>query len=132
MTPEKLISRHPLDNGLTLEFWDLSRPMAGDRWQVALEARIPIPVNAATLPPELLEGEAEVERALGTSIIFAQRDVRTFVDAKDLDATLKEMETRLLSLAPAYFGHPEFAGRLIRKRFAQYQDDQRWHRQQTQ
>jgi hypothetical protein len=106
--------------------------MAGDRWQVTLEARIPIPVNAATLPPELLEKEAEVECALGTPIIFAQCDERTFVDARDFDAALKEMETRLLSLAPAYFGHPEFAGRLIRKRFADYQDKQRWSRQQTQ
>ena len=53
MRAEKLISRHTLDNGLTLEFWDLSRPMVGDRWLIVLEARIAVAVGAATLPPEL-------------------------------------------------------------------------------
>ena len=50
MTTEKLLSRHPLDNGLTIEFWDLSRPMIGDRWIITLELRITIPINAANLP----------------------------------------------------------------------------------
>ena len=43
----------------------------------------------------------------------------------------REMETRLLTLA-AYFAHPEFAGRLIRKRFAELQGKQRWQSRQTQ
>jgi len=51
MTESLLLSRL-LPNGLTLEFFDLSRPMAGDRWQVILEVRLPIAVSAATLPPD--------------------------------------------------------------------------------
>jgi hypothetical protein len=39
------MSRHPLNNGLTLEFWDYSRPIAGDRWFVLLEVRIAIPIR---------------------------------------------------------------------------------------
>ena len=31
MNPARLMVRHPLKNGLTLEFWDHSRPVAGDR-----------------------------------------------------------------------------------------------------
>jgi hypothetical protein len=53
MDSGKLLSRHALDNGLTLEHWDRSRPVAGDRWHVVLEASISISVTAATLPPEL-------------------------------------------------------------------------------
>lgn len=132
MTTEKLISRHPLDNGLILEFWDLSRPMAGDRWLVVLEARLAIPVGAATLPPELMGQEAEISRALGPEIVFSQRDERIFIAADEYPATLKEIEARLLALAPSYLGHPEFAGRFIRKRFTEFQEKERWHRQQTQ
>ena len=132
MTPEKLFSRHPLDNGLILEFWDLSRPMAGDRWLVVLEARLAIPVGAATLPPDLLGQEAEISRALGPEIVFSQRDQRIFIAADEYPATLKEIEARLLTLAPSYLGHPEFAGRFIRKRFAEFQEKQRGHSRQTQ
>jgi hypothetical protein len=132
MKPEKLISRHPLANGLSLEFWDLSRSMVGDRWLVILEVRIALPLNAGTLPPDLLAEEAEISRALGPEIVFTQRNERNFIDASEFRETLKEMETRLLTLAPTYFGHPEFAGRLIRKRYAEYRQKQIWQTAQTQ
>jgi hypothetical protein len=132
MTPEKLFSRHPLDNGLILEFWDLSRPMAGDRWLVVLEARIAIPVDAATLPPDLKGQEAEISGALGPEIVFSQRDERIFIAVDEYPATLKEIEARILTLAPSYLGHPEFAGRFIQKRFREFQEKERWQRQQTQ
>jgi hypothetical protein len=132
MKPEKLFSRHPLDNGLTLEFWNLSRPLAGDRWLVVVEARIAIAVVRAHLPADLVAQEAEICRALGPELVFSQRDERTFVAGADLAATLKEMETRLLTLAPAYFGHPEFASRFIRKKVAEFQEKQRWQSRQTQ
>jgi len=41
----KLLDRHPLANGLTLEFWDHSRPLVRNRWFVRLEARIAIPLG---------------------------------------------------------------------------------------
>ena len=125
MTLEKLLSRHPLVNGLTLEFWDLSRPMLGDRWVVTLEIRLSVPIGPATLPPDLLPQEAAIVRALGPEVVFSQRDERHFIAAQEYDATLKEMATRLLALAPTYFGHPKFAGRLIRKRYAEYQEKPR-------
>ncbi len=131
MTTEKLRSRHPLNNGLTLEFWDLSRPMIGDRWIITLELRITIPINAANLPPELLAQPEDILRALGPEILFSQRDERNFIDAGEFDAALEEMQARLLTLAPSYYGHPEFAGRLIRKRYAEFQEKQRWSRTKT-
>jgi hypothetical protein len=126
MKAEKLISGQPLANGLSLEFWDLSRAMLGDRWQAVLEVRIVIPISAATLPSDLLAEEAEVRRALGPEIVFTQRDERTFIATGELQETLKEMATRLLTLAPTYFGHPEFAGRLIRKRYAEERQKRSW------
>ncbi len=52
MNSERLVSRHPLNNSLTMEFWDYSRPIAGDRWFVLLEVRIAIPIRPETLPPD--------------------------------------------------------------------------------
>jgi hypothetical protein len=100
--------------------------MLGDRWQVILEARLVIPVNADTLPADLVAAESEIRRGLGPEIVFTQRDERTFIANGELSETLKEMEARLLTLAPTYFGHPEFAGRLIRKRYAEYLQKRSW------
>lgn len=132
MITEKLLSRHPLENGLTLEFWDLSRPMIGDRWIITLELRITIPINTASLPPDLQPQEADIVKALGAEIVFSQRDERNFIDIKEFEAAVNEMVARLLALAPSYYGHPEFGGRLIRKRYAEYQEKQRWYRTKTQ
>src|SRR3989339_422414 len=52
MNAERLMSRHPLNNGLTMEFWDYSRPIAGDRRFVLLEVRIAIPIRPDPLAPE--------------------------------------------------------------------------------
>ncbi len=131
MAAEKLFSQHHLENGLTLEFWDLSRHMAGDRWLVSLEARIAIPVRADTLSAELKDREPEIVKALGQEILFSQRDERTFIASGEMPAALKEIESRLLTLASSYFGHAEFAGRFIRRKFAEFQERQRWQSQQT-
>jgi hypothetical protein len=131
MNSPRLLDRHPLTNGLTLEFWDYSRPLVGDRWFVRLEARIAIPVLAETLPPELQPHAGLVVEALGEEIIFSQAEARNFIAAADAPGLLQEMQDRVLALAPGYFGHADFAARLIRKRFAEKQKLSRWQRLDT-
>jgi hypothetical protein len=63
MNSGKSLSRHLLSNGLTLEIWDRSRPVAGDRWLVVLEGTVKVPVNDTTLPLELKPRAAEVMAA---------------------------------------------------------------------
>jgi hypothetical protein len=117
----RLLDRHPLLSGLTLELWDHSRPVAGDRWWVCLEIRIAIPVGAGTLPPELQARAAQVVEALGEEIIFSQREARNFIAASEAPALLQDMQDRILALAPAYFGHANFPGGFIRKKFIERQ-----------
>lgn len=126
MGANKLLSSHELPNGLYLEVWDRSRPVAGDRWQVVLEGRIPIPVNGRTLPPELASKAEEVAAALGPELAFTRREERNFIAAGEVPAILEEMTARLLELAPGYLGHPDFAARFIRKKYKKYLDHQRW------
>ena len=131
MNSPRLLARHTLDNGLSLEFWDLSRPLVGDRRFVCLEARIAIPVRAETLPPELKAQAAQVVEALGEEIIFSQRQERNFIAASEAPALLQDMQDRILALAPGYFGHVDFAARFIRKKCAELQELQQWQRLDT-
>lgn len=128
MTTESLLLRRSLPNGLTLEFHNRSRLMAGDRWQVVLEVRLPIAVSAATLPPDLADRAQEVIAALGPEIVFIQQEVRHFIDVREVPALLSEMQTRLLKGLESYLGHPDFAGRYIRKKFTEYEERQKWYR----
>ena len=128
MNSPRLIARHPLDNKLTLEFWDHSRPVAGDRWFVCLSARIAVPVRTETLPPELTAHAAQVVGALGEELIFSHREERNFIAASEAPGLLKEMQDRILALAPGYFGHADFAARLIRQKFAEQQALEKWQK----
>jgi hypothetical protein len=121
---ERLLLRQPLANGLIMEFHDLSRQMAADRWQVVLEVRLSIPVSAATLPPDLADRALEVIAALGPEILFSQQEVHHFIDVRKVPALLQEMQKRLLEGLEAYLGHADFAGRYLRKKFAEHQERQ--------
>jgi hypothetical protein len=126
MNAPRLLDRHPLDNGLTLEFWDHSRPLVGDRWFVNLETRIAIPVETETLPPELKVNAGMVMEALGEEIIFSQQEARNFIAASEAPALLQDMQERILALASGYFGNADFAAGFIRKKFAELQALRHW------
>jgi hypothetical protein len=117
--------RRPLANDIILELWDYSRPVAGDRWLVALETRITIPVRRDTLPPDLQNQADQVLETLGDPVIFTHREERNFIAAREVPALLQEMQDRMLALAPGYFGHSEFAARFLRKTYAARQEEQR-------
>ena len=120
MNSGRLITRQTLGNGLTLELWDHSRPVAGDRWYVLLETRIVVPVRPDTLPSELKPHAAQVAAALGEEIIFSQKDERNFIAPSEAPELLQEMRARVLALGPAYFGHDDFAARFIRRKYAEH------------
>ena len=120
---ETLLRRRSLPNGLSLEFHDLSRPMAGDRWQVIIEVRLPVAVNADTLPPDLADRAGEVMAALGPEIVFTQQEVHHFIDTREVPALLQEVETRLWEGLKGYLGHPDFVGRYLRKKFTEHLQD---------
>jgi hypothetical protein len=131
MNSPSLLGGHTLDNGLSLEFWDHSRPLVGDRRFVCLVGRIAIPVRAETLPPELQAQAAQVVEALGEEIFFTQRQERNFIAASEAPALLQDMQDRILALGRGYLGQADFAGRFIRKKWAELQELQRWQRLDT-
>ena len=120
MEPAKLLSRENLKNGLVLEFWDLSRPLTGDRWQVMVEIRVPVAITPETLPPELGPQGDAVSAALGTEVVFIKLEERIFVAAGEVPALVAQLQEQLRSSLAAYLAHPEFAPRFIRKKYADH------------
>lgn len=129
MPPEKCVSRHSLENGLVLEFWDLSRKTAGDRWQVTLEARIAVPVGRETLPPELEPYLAEVLDALGPEVRLAHQETRNFVDEIRMPQLLQDMESWILTSLRSYVSHPAFGPRFIRRQYRKKQEEARCYQE---
>jgi len=128
MNSEKLQTRHALANGLFLQFWDLSRPMIGDRCQLVLEIRVAVPITAGLLAPDLRPQLDRIIAALGEAPVFTKQEVRNFVAAGDAASLLKQIEEQLLASLRAYLGHPDFPGKFIRKRYAEHQEEQRCQR----
>jgi hypothetical protein len=127
MQPEKFLSRQPLPNGLVLEFRDLSRPTAGDRWQVSVEGRVAIPIILQNLPAAYQDKLNDIVAALGPEIIFSKLEVRNFIAEGEVPALVKKIEAELFATLSGYLGHPEFAPRFIKKTYEDLQERQRWY-----
>ena len=126
MDAPTLTARHPLENGLTLEIWDHSRLVAGDRWLVRLETRIVIPVLEANLPANLKPQAAEIRKILGESLTFSHYEERNFIATHAVADLLADMYDRMAANAESYFGHREFAPRFIRKQYQEIMERRRW------
>ena len=116
---EKLIKTIDLENGLELKLYDASRKLAGDRWLVSLIARIEIPTNKLLLKEDgspLLNID-EVRKALGEKLLFEQKREKIFIDEKEKDEVLKEIQDFFLSCSLSYFSHSDFPKKYVLKKF---------------
>jgi hypothetical protein len=116
---QRQLATETMENQLTMTLFDASRKMAADRWLVEVVLQIEVPVRAnwfndKLAPPAPL---ADMTALLGERFNFEYRDRRTFVDAGEKDALVEKMRADLIAMAPRYYGHPEFAARLISKRY---------------
>jgi hypothetical protein len=116
---EKLADIISLENGLTLEVYDLSRPVAGDRWLVSLVARIEVEVK-----PEYFAGEngknallEDIRQALGKGAVYRYEKSRHFIAEKERNEVFQGLKERFLEANLKYLSSPDFARRLILKRY---------------
>lgn len=99
-----------LKNGLKLDIFDASRKIAGDRYQIAMSARIHINVAEALASPAGKGVDADaVVGALGPKVVFEQKGVRNFIDEKEKEAVFKALCDACLDNAAKYFAHDDFA-----------------------
>jgi hypothetical protein len=124
--PKKLIETITLPNGLILELWDKSRPMAGDRWLISLLAKVEVP-----LLPEYFSTMNNSEQAYrdllaayGDPLVFTQEKTRLFVDENNLKKVLAELCQRFKDNLLFYLGNPRFASLYVLKKYGDLQDRQ--------
>lgn len=124
MQPEgRLIEEIDLGNGLRVYFYDQSRGVAGDRWQVKLLVMIPLEVKRDYFdefdnPDEIYHGFVS---AVGKTINFRIERFRNFIDHSNVPQTLADLKDEFLRSILNYISKPHFARKFILKKYQEHQ-----------
>ncbi|MDH3572038.1 MAG: hypothetical protein OET07_10000 [Desulfobacteraceae bacterium] len=118
-----------LSNGLKLDFYDISRKLAGDRWYVGLIARIDIPLIDSLLTNQHLSHYSveEISNTLGESVRFQQKRERHYIDEREKDDLLKDLMDSFIKRTLNYLSLPDFPGKYILKEFQTYRKQKTWY-----
>jgi len=126
----RLIENMHLENGLALEMFDKSRPIAGDRWLVSFEARIEVEVRREYFRNQHKADVSfeDIRAAVGERVLYCYETVRNFIGKTEKDDIFKELKKRFLNTNIGYLSGPDFPPRLILRKYkeALYQRRSRW------
>ena len=127
---QKLIKTIELENKLTLNLYDESVRMIGDRWIVTLVARIKVAVDKALTPENRssLPSKDEIAKMLGKEVVFEQKRNRIFVDKLDKTNVLQELSDTFLENTLPYLSHADFPQRFLAKKIKEAKDHQLYQR----
>lgn len=126
MTAEKLISTISLENDLLLSFYDGSKKIAGDRWQVNVTARIQILTDQVQFTRVDPEKRCQILQAVGEKIIYEKKLIRNFVAEKQKEETITALWKSFLQITRPYYSHRQFAERFVLKTYADSLENSRW------
>lgn len=121
----KHLEDEQLANGVVVRFYDESRRVAGDRWQVKVRYDVVIAVaetfwNLVNGEPELIE---KIRAALGAEIILTNVNERNFISAEEKEVLVAEIVRRARKNIIDYFDAPEFPERLFKQRFKEAHEE---------
>ena len=115
---EQLVKTISLENNLTVELYDASKKIAGDRWQVSLVARMVVPVDDAIDKGGIDPTKAmEIRQVLGDAVTYEIKKQRNFIDAREKTAVFDQLLDVFSNYSRPYLSHPDFAGRFVLKTF---------------
>jgi len=128
----KLIDKIKLENGLTLEVYDGSRRVAGDRWLVSFIARIEVNVR-----PEYFEDLHipdlpfdAIRTAVGDKATYHHEKTRNFIAETQKDEVFEGLKERFLGASLGYLSSADFPRKLILMQYQQAQGQAiAWKRQ---
>ena len=114
-----LIESIRLENELTLEMFDLSRPIAGDRWIVSFEARIEVEFKPQCFPPANMVKVPldDIRSLLGEKAVYCYKKERHFVGEQEKDDVLNRLKERFMETGLGYLSSNIFPQRLILRRY---------------
>jgi hypothetical protein len=126
MMEEKLISTTYFENDLSISFYDESKKIAGDRWQVILTARIQILTDQVQFTRMYPEKRSEIIQVVGEQINYEKKLIRNFVGDKQKEETVKTLYESFLQITRPYFSHRQFAERFVIKTYADSLEKRKW------
>lgn len=121
-----LIKTVELNNDLKLEFYDISRKLAGDRWYVGVIARVDVPVTDSLLMHSKFSPYSgkEIKTALGETVRFQQKQERNFIGELEKDDLMNSLVDSFIQSSKTYLSHPEFSIKFVLKEFQAYRKRQ--------
>jgi hypothetical protein len=124
----RILGEKKLENGLTVTFYDQSKPIAGGRWRVELKAWILLQVKpehfaSCTTP---LQAYTEFTSAVGESISFEQLKARNFIDDGAKEELLETMMQEFLQSNALYLGNRDFELKVVLKTYREWLQDKAW------
>jgi len=127
---QSLMKRMELSNGLKLDFYDISRKLAGDRWYVGMVAGIDIPLTDWLLTNQMLSNYSveEVRNALGETVRFQEKRERHYIDEREKDPLLQIMMDSFIKSTLNYYSHSDFPVKYVLKEFKAHLKQQAWRR----
>lgn len=126
---EKLIKTMDLENGMQLNFYDTSRKIAGDRWQVSLVVRMEIPVTEVLIkdPGQSTESVNEIVTVLGENVLFEQKRERNFIDDTQKAKMFKELYDSFVNSTFVYLSNEAFPRKYIAKKYREAVKKGSWY-----
>ena len=118
----RLLERRELPNGVTLELWDESRRVAGDRWYVGVRAVVPVPLSEHQLDhiaPEVVE---LIRTEVGEHLCFQCKEEKNFVVEGEVDSVRKEFKRVFLRNSLPYLSRPDFPSRFLSRKIREVAD----------
>ena len=115
-----IIADKKIRDGISITFYDRSREIVGDRWQVELAGEVEIPVSE-TFWTAVHESDGDllncVRKKIGNRLHFSVSRIRNFVDQEDKQPVLDEMVRRFEENIMHYLDSPNFTQKLFVKNF---------------
>lgn len=112
----RLMERRELPNGVTLEFWDESRRVVGDRWYVGVRAVVPVPLSdhqVDHIAPEVMEF---IRTEVGEHLCFQLKEEKNFVAEAEVDSLTEEFKRVFLGNSLPYLSRPDFPSRFVSRK----------------
>ncbi len=114
-----MIERKEFKNGLTLELFDFSRRIAGDRWLVSFVARMEVAVKSEyfadyTLPDHQIK---DICALLGEKVFFNYEKQRNFVADAQKEEVLARLRKSFLDTSLGYLSTPEFPKKFVLSKY---------------
>lgn len=122
--PMKLVEEIPLPNGLVVEVYDKSRPIALDTTKVEVYSRVKITLDPSFFSHQ--EHYEKVKKVFGDELYYEHTNERTFVNNNDREAVFQELLKTLKKDVIPYLSKPSFPSHFALSKYAEI--EKHWYR----